>query len=89
MMKGEALHETNVTGSDGGLASLCFLRRRRADCLSRRNGIAPAAAAKMADGDMAIVPQIRVAFIDCAKVNEVVFVFHLLPQNKYFHGFNF
>lgn len=84
MMKREALHETNVAGSDGGLAYsfLCFLRRRRADCLSRRNGIAPATAAQMANPDMAIVPQIRVAFIDRAKVNKVVFikVFHLFTS---------
>jgi len=81
MMKREALHETNVAGSDGGLAYsfLCFLRRRRADCLSRRNGIAPATAAQMANPDMAIVPQIRVAFIDRAKVNEVV-LFHLFTS---------
>jgi hypothetical protein len=74
MMKREALHETNVAGSDGGLAYsfLCFLRRRRA--LFRRNGIAPATTAQMANPDMAIVPQIRVAFIDRAKVNEVVFI---------------
>jgi len=80
MMKREALHETNVAGSDGGLANhlLCFLRRRRA--LFRRNGIAPATTAQMANPDMAIVPQIRVAFIDRAKVNEVVFVFHLFTS---------
>jgi hypothetical protein len=74
MMKREALHETNVTGSDGGLtySLLCFLRRRRAHF--RTNGIAPAAAAQMAHGDMTIVPQVSVAFIDRAKVNEVVFI---------------
>jgi hypothetical protein len=89
MMKREVLHETNVAGSDGGLANhpLCFLRRGRTHF--RKKGIAPATAAQMANPDMAIVSQIRVAFIDRAKVNEVVFVFHLLPQNKYFHGFNF
>jgi hypothetical protein len=78
MMKREALHETNVAGSDGGLASLCFLRRRRA--LFRRKGIAPAATAQMANPDMAIVPQIRVAFIDRAKVNEVVLGVHLFTS---------
>ena len=91
MIQLEVLHETNVAGSHGGLAFLlCFLRRRRA--LFRRNGIAPATTAQMANPDMEIVPQIRVAFIDRAKVNEfgmdnvvlanvanvanVVFVFH-------------
>jgi len=82
MMKGEVLDETNVAGSDGGLAYnlLCFLRRRRAHF--RTNGIAPATTAQMTNPDMAIVPQIRVAFIDCAKVNEVVFIkgFHLFTS---------
>jgi hypothetical protein len=92
MMKRETLHETNVAGSDGGLAYnlLCFRRRRRAHF--RTNCIPFTAAAQMADGDMAIVPQIRVAFLDGAKVFVVVFIkgFHpFLPQNKYFQAFNF
>jgi hypothetical protein len=76
MMKREALHETNVAGSDGGLAHslLCFYRRRRTDCLFRTNSIPFTATAQMANPDMAIVPQIRVAFIDRAKVFVVVFV---------------
>jgi len=76
MMKREVLHETNVAGSDGGLTYnlLCFLRRGRTDCLFRTNGIPFTAAAQMANPDMAIVPQIRVAFIDRAKVFVVVFV---------------
>jgi hypothetical protein len=74
MMEREVLHETNVAGSDGGLAYnlLCFLRRRRAHF--RTNGIPFTAAAKMADGDMAIVPQIRVAFLNTGKVFVVVFI---------------
>jgi hypothetical protein len=100
MIKLEVLHETNVAGSHGGLVSHCFLRRRRA--LFRRNGIAPATTAQMTDGDMAIVPQIRVAFIGRAKVNEfgmdnvvlanvanVVFVFHPFTKNTYFSGVQF
>ena len=91
MIQLEVLHETNVAGSHGGLAFLlCFLRRRRA--LFRRNGIAPATTAQMANPDMEIVPQIRVAFIDCAKVNEFMLVngFHpFLQQNTYFRAFNF
>ena len=95
MIKLEVLHETNVAGSHGGLAPHCFLRRRRA--LFRRNGIAPATTAEMANPDMAIVPQIRVAFSDRDKVNEFVLVnqvvmangFHPLPQNTYFRAFNF
>lgn len=95
MIKLEVLHETNVAGSHGGLAFLCFLRRGRA--LFRRNGIAPATTAQMTDGDMEIVPQIYVAFIGRAKVNEFVWVnqvvmangFHPLPQNTYFQAFNF
>ena len=95
MIKLEVLHETNVAGSHGGLAPHCFLRRRRA--LFRRNGIAPATTAQMTDGDMAIVPKIRVAFSDRAKVNEFVLVnqvvmangFHPLPQNTYFSGVQF
>ena len=94
-MKREVLHETNVAGSNRGLAFLCFLRRGRA--LFRRNGIAPATTAQMTDGDMAIVPKIRVAFSDRDKVNEFVLVnqvvmangFHPLPQNTYFRAFNF
>lgn len=72
MIKLEVLHETNVAGSHGGLAFLCFLRRRRA--LFRRNGVAPATAAQMANPDMTIVPQIRVAFSDRDKVNEFVLI---------------
>ena len=72
MIKREVLHETNVAGSHGGLAFLCFLRRGRA--LFRRNGIAPAITAQMANPDMEIVPQIRVAFIGRAKVNEFVLI---------------
>ena len=90
MIKREVLHETNVAGSHGGLAFLCFLRRRRA--LFRRNGIAPATTAQMTDGDMAIVPKIRVAFSDRAKVNEVVFIKGFHPfyiKILIFQAFNF
>lgn len=95
MIKLEVVHETNVAGSHGGLAPHCFLRCGRA--LFRTNGIAPATTAQMTDGDMEIVPQIRVAFIDRAKVNEFVLVyqvvienkFHPLHQNTYFEEFNF
>ena len=72
MIKREVLHETNVAGSNRGLAFLRFLRRRRA--LFRRNGIAPATTAQMANPDMAIIPQIRVAFSDRDKVNEFVLI---------------
>lgn len=84
MIQHEVLHETNVAGSDGGLAFLCFLRRRRA--LFRRNGIAPATTAQMANPDMEIVPQIRVAFIDRDKVNEFVLVNQVVMANG-FHPF--
>lgn len=84
MIQHEVIHETNVAGSHGGLAFLCFLRRGRA--LFRRNGIAPATTAQMTDGDMEIVPQIRVAFIDRAKVNEVVLVHQVVMANG-FHPF--
>ena len=95
MIKLEVLHETNVAGSNRGLTFLCFLRRGRA--LFRRNGIAPATTAQMTNPDMAIVPKIRVAFSDRAKVNEFVLVnqvvmangFHPLPQNTYFSGVQF
>ena len=98
MIEHKVIHETNVACSHGGLAPHCFLRRGRA--LFRRNGIAPATTAKMANPDMEIVPQIRVTFIGRAKVNEfgmdnvvlanVVGVFHpFLPQNTYFRAFNF
>ena len=72
MIQLEVIHETNVAGSHGGLAPLCFLRRGRA--LFRRNGIAPATTAQMANPDMAIIPQIRVAFSDRDKVNEFVLI---------------
>ena len=89
MMKGEVLHETNVAGSDGGLAYsfLCFLRRRRAHF--RTNGIPFTAAAQMANPDMAIVPQVNVAFIDRAKVFVFMFVFHPFTSKSVFSEVQF
>jgi hypothetical protein len=88
MIKLETLHETNVAGSNRCLAYhlFCFLRSRRAHF--EWNGIPPAAAAQMADDNMAIVPQIRVAFIDRAKVNEVV-LFHLFTSKYLFSRVQF
>jgi len=74
MMQRDILQETNVAGSFGCLVygctySLCILRTTPSQAW---NGIPFPTAAQMADGDMAIVPQIRIAFGDTGKVNVVV-----------------
>ena len=73
MMQRDTLQETNVTGSFGclvyGCTYSCILRATPGQAW---NGISFPTAAQMADDDMAIVPQIRIAFSDTGKVDVVV-----------------
>ena len=73
MMQRDIIQETNVAGSFGclvyGCTYSCILRDTPGQAW---NGIPFTATAQMADRDMAIVPQIRIAFSHAGKVNVVV-----------------